>query len=479
MPKKLLIFIPTYNEVENVRIILEQLVSLNLNADIFFVDDNSPDGTGVLLNQLAFQYPGVIVEHRPIKAGIGSAHRYGINWAYDHGYQSLLTMDCDLTHSPEYISLFLSQADSSDLIVGSRFLDKKSLSDWNLGRYFLTHLGHFVTRLFLGMPYDSTGAFRFYKLNRIPQQFLYSVKSNSYSFFFESLFVLHRNKLKITEISTVLPARTYGHSKMQLKDTIASIRQLLRLLFRRLFQPHSLSFDKAKPSPEISQNSAITPIQDWNTYWGLSDRNKTHPLYNMIAAFYRQFIISPNLNRFALKYFSKTDIVLHAGCGSGQVDTTLTQMRSIIALDLSPKALYLYKTNNHGVKELIQASIFAIPIKSETLDGIYNLGVMEHFTIDEVQNALNEFYRVLKPGGQILLFWPHRMGLSVMALKVIHVALNSFSKKTIQLHPPEITYIQSKSHANQLLEKGGFSLCHYSFNISDAFTQAVVIGKKI
>ena len=106
MPKKLLIFIPTYNEVENVRIILEQLVSLNLNADIFFVDDNSPDGTGLLLNQLALQYPGVIVEHRPIKAGIGSAHRYGINWAYDHGYQSLLTMDCDLTHSPEYISLF-------------------------------------------------------------------------------------------------------------------------------------------------------------------------------------------------------------------------------------------------------------------------------------------------------------------------------------------------------------------------------------
>ena len=110
MNNDFLIFIPTYNERENVEVILRQILDLRLDADILFVDDNSPDGTGQLLDALASSHPNVFVQHRAGKLGIGSAHKQGIAWAYDHGYRLLVTMDCDATHSPEQIRDFLARA---------------------------------------------------------------------------------------------------------------------------------------------------------------------------------------------------------------------------------------------------------------------------------------------------------------------------------------------------------------------------------
>lgn len=234
MQNNLLIFIPTYNEIENVPTILEEILSESIDADLLFIDDNSPDGTGALLDSLSRLNPKIYVEHRSGKLGIGSAHRYGINWAYEHGYRYLITMDCDLTHSPHYIPQFLKHRNNYDVVVGSRYLEKESLSTWNFGRKFLTKLGHFATNTFLGIPYDATGAYRLYNLQKISPKFLLKVKSDSYSFFFESLFVLTKENYSIHEISTILPARTYGHSKMRLSDALKSIKELIRLLKIRI-----------------------------------------------------------------------------------------------------------------------------------------------------------------------------------------------------------------------------------------------------
>ena len=114
MKNELLIFIPTYNERENVELMLSQILALRMPADILFVDDNSPDGTGLLLDSMATNNSNVFVIHRSGKLGIGSAHAYGINWAYDQGYRLLITMDCDFTHSPEYIRDLLVKADAAD-----------------------------------------------------------------------------------------------------------------------------------------------------------------------------------------------------------------------------------------------------------------------------------------------------------------------------------------------------------------------------
>ena len=142
---KLLVFVPTYNEVNNVESILKELFGLNLDADILFMDDGSPDGTGVLLDSLRELYPRLIVIHRKGKLGIGSAHRDAISWAYEHGYDKILTLDCDATHPPEYIPELLKKGMDHDIVVGSRHLKNSSLQDWSLKRKLLTKLGHWLT----------------------------------------------------------------------------------------------------------------------------------------------------------------------------------------------------------------------------------------------------------------------------------------------------------------------------------------------
>ncbi len=242
LERSLLILIPTYNEAENVEPLLHEIRKLGLNADILFVNDHSTDGTDEIVARLANEYSWVYLLQRESKQGIGSAHDAGIDWAYGRGYQLLLTMDADFTHSPACIPAFLEKAQDFDIVIASRFLDKNSLPGWNLFRRFLTYLGHFMTVLLLQMPLDATGAFRLYRLDRIPPQIFKLVRSRGYSFFFESLFILWLNGASIGEIPVVLPARIQGHSKMVVSDAIQSLRFLLGLFRRKIFARNTLRY---------------------------------------------------------------------------------------------------------------------------------------------------------------------------------------------------------------------------------------------
>jgi dolichol-phosphate mannosyltransferase len=233
--KKILVMLPTYNERENVQNMCRELVRIDIPADILFVDDNSPDGTGDILDDLAKKNPRVLVLHRAGKLGIGSAHKDGIAWVYSHGYTHLVTMDCDFTHSPEDIPAFLKWADDYDVVVGSRHMREDSLSGWNLWRKCITRMGHLLTTVLLKMPYDATGAFRLYRLDRIPPEVIRSVSSNGYSFFFESLTILNLNRFRIKEIPIALPPRTYGHSKLQFRDMIQWLTFMLGMAWNIQF----------------------------------------------------------------------------------------------------------------------------------------------------------------------------------------------------------------------------------------------------
>jgi dolichol-phosphate mannosyltransferase len=237
---KILIFIPTYNEAENVEKIYQQIKALGLNADNLFLDDNSPDGTGAIIDRLVEKDKNTFVIHRSGKLGIGSAHQAGIDWAYAKGYDTLITMDCDFTHSPSCIKDFIKNSNDVEIVVGSRYLQKDSLATWNLFRKSLTHFGHFMTVHLLKMPYDASGAFRLYNLKKIKHDIFKLVQSPGYSFFFESLFILHHNNMKVAEIAIDLPARTYGTSKMSWKDAWHSLRFLFDLYNRKLFNKKSL-----------------------------------------------------------------------------------------------------------------------------------------------------------------------------------------------------------------------------------------------
>jgi dolichol-phosphate mannosyltransferase len=234
---KILVFIPTYEEVENVAPMCEQIMALPLPLDLHFMDDGSPDGTGEELDRLAKLHDRVTVTHRSGKLGIGTAHQEGIAYAYRQGYELLITMDCDFTHEPGKIPDLLQALDGYEVVLGSRYLQKLSLPGWSLFRKAVTQFGHFLTRNLLFMKYDATNAFRLYDLRKLSPDLFLAVRSKSYSFFFESLFILASNGIKIKEIPISLPNRTHGHSKLSLYEAYRSALFLLSLAVERFFNP--------------------------------------------------------------------------------------------------------------------------------------------------------------------------------------------------------------------------------------------------
>ena len=217
--------------------------------------------------------------------------------------------------------------------------------------------------------------------------------------------------------------------------------------------------------------------EDWNVYW--SSQNKTSgKIYDGFADFYRNNIIRPALNHFVFKHFDKNTTILHAGCGSGKVDTDIVNLYNLTALDISYSALQIYESVNPQKARLVQASIFATPFGDNSFDGIYNLGVMEHFTEEEIQLILLEFKRILKPGCKIVLFIPPVFGLTVQVLDMAHFILNNLLKKNIKLHPDEITRVKSEFHIKKLIEDAGFQFVEYYFGSKDFFTQSVIVALK-
>jgi dolichol-phosphate mannosyltransferase len=228
----LLIFIPTYKERENVRLIVEGLRYNLGKVPILFCDDSSPDGTYDVIMDLAREDGAIDAILRPGKQGIGSAHKDGIREAVRRGFRRLLTLDCDLTHQPSDCARFVA-CERADVVVGSRFADRDSLADWNWLRKALTLGGHIATTWLLRLPYDATGALRLYHLDRLGSEWLDQVQSDGYAFFFESLMVLQARGAAIEELSIRLPKRTYGNSKMSLRELVKSVSMLLRLAIRR------------------------------------------------------------------------------------------------------------------------------------------------------------------------------------------------------------------------------------------------------
>lgn len=472
---KTLIFIPTYNERENAEKILREILALGLDADLLFLDDNSPDGTGKRLDELKKEVPRLSVIHREGKLGVGSAHMDGIRWAYERGYETLITMDCDGTHPPAFIRDFIAASAGADVVVGSRYMRPDSLDDWNLYRWFLTNVGHFLTRTFLGMPYDATGAFRLYRLDRVPKRVFSIVQSWGYSFFFESLYILHRNGLRIAEVPITLPMRTMGYSKMAAKDVMASVGRLVYVYLSQRWDPERFLM----PETDAAELTAATTESagEWDDYW----RKRSRPggaVYDLIATFYRKTFIKPNLERFLWRHFPAGSRLLHAGCGSGQVDADVSKRFKVVGLDISLPALRIYQTQTRGRAQVLHGSLFKIPLPDRSVDGVYNLGVMEHFTEPDLAKVFAELKRVLKPSGRIVMFWPPEFGLSVQVFKVVHFVLNDLMGKKAKLHPDEVCRIQSRDHAQRLVESAGLLLREYEFGPLDLFIQVVVVAER-
>lgn len=227
----------------------------------------------------------------------------------------------------------------------------------------------------------------------------------------------------------------------------------------------------------MSEELAIEE-EAWDNYW-TKRQTKTQTVYRNIASFYRKFIIKRALNKIIEEEFEKGSKLLHAGSGTGQVDEDIIRKYDITALDISKEALKLYKLYNGDTTKIMHASIFNIPAIPSTFNGVYNMGVMEHFTKDEDIKILKELRRVLKQNGKVVLFWPPKFGISVIFLNSAHFILNSVLKRNIRLHPEEISLIESKRGVNEILKKSGFKLIKFYFGPLDFFTHCIIVAKKV
>ena len=221
---KQLIVIPTFNEKTNISYLLKKLIRLYKSKfEILIIDDNSPDGTAAEVLKFSKKYKFIKLKSRKNKMGIGSAHKYGIKYAFKNNFKILITMDSDGTHNPKYIKRFLHLIKGYDLITTTRFSNKKSLQSWPLFRILLTNIRHQIIKFFLGISIDASGAFRCYNLNNIKSKDILSAKDDGYSFFWESIFILFKKKYLIHEIPIELPYRSVGSSKMKFADIMNAL----------------------------------------------------------------------------------------------------------------------------------------------------------------------------------------------------------------------------------------------------------------
>lgn len=229
---QMLIATPTYNEAGNIEALLRQIHALSLPADILVIDDGSTDGTGEIVQRLQSEMPRLKLFQRGGKMGVGSAHIAALLRAKNDGYHHLVTLDADFSHQPADIPRLLALSDRYQVVLGTRFANAESLSEWSLLRKAITHLGHFLTKALLRIPYDASGGLRVYDLTKIPLSLIESIEGRDYEFFFQSITLFDLYGLKIGEVPVNLPARAYGNSKMRVSHALKGLYKLLSLSVR-------------------------------------------------------------------------------------------------------------------------------------------------------------------------------------------------------------------------------------------------------
>ena len=233
--KKFLIIIPVYNEKNNIKPIVEKIFKkFTKKLSILFIDDNSTDGTRQEIYNLKTKYKNIFLIKRGSKLGIGSAHKCGLRWGYKKKYFIIITMDCDGTHDPSYLNRLIKPINKCEIVTTNRFIKKNALKGWSVWRIFLTSLRHNLIKLLLGIQYDSSGAFRCYDTRKVKLKDILKAKDNGYSFFWESIFILHKKSYKISEIPINLPSRLTGNSKMRIKDIFHALLYLFYVSFKKI-----------------------------------------------------------------------------------------------------------------------------------------------------------------------------------------------------------------------------------------------------
>lgn len=216
--------------------------------------------------------------------------------------------------------------------------------------------------------------------------------------------------------------------------------------------------------------------QEWNMHW--KKLKKESSLFGRILELYRKLIIANAVGYYFERYFPKQGTFVEMGSGTSQTSTKIIKHnRTLIALDISKSALEQARQIPQ-IDKTTQDNILHTRLKSNSVDGIWNLGVMEHFSEEDIIKILNEFHRIMKKGSYAILFWPPTFGSSELVLGILESTVNLFKKAKFHFFPHEITLLKSKAHAKKIVAKSKLGFMNTHFNLRDGFAHVVVVCKK-
>jgi dolichol-phosphate mannosyltransferase len=212
---RVLVVIPTYNEADNIRLITQRLRRAVPSVDILVADDNSPDGTGAIADELVAADDHIFVLHRAGKEGLGAAYVAGFAWAKNKGYDAVVEMDADGSHAPEELPTLLDTLRETDAVLGTRYIPGGSVHNWPLHRLLLSRGGNIYIKMALGMPFkDATGGYRAYRMAVLDAIDVATVASTGYSFQVELAWRTYKGGFRIAEVPITFTERERGVSKM-------------------------------------------------------------------------------------------------------------------------------------------------------------------------------------------------------------------------------------------------------------------------
>jgi dolichol-phosphate mannosyltransferase len=233
---KILIIIPTYNELENLPRLLPTVLSKDDGIDVLFVDDNSPDGTAAFVESQMNNNTRIHLIKRPSKQGLGTAYIAGFKYALQKNFQIIFEMDADFSHDPNEIPKFLDEIKNSDVVLGSRYINGVNVINWPMRRLLLSWFANIYTRVITGMPlHDATGGFKCFRREVLEAIDLDRVTSNGYAFQIEMTFKAWKKGFKVKEIPIIFVDRVKGKSKMSKKIVREAVTMVWKLRIKSIF----------------------------------------------------------------------------------------------------------------------------------------------------------------------------------------------------------------------------------------------------
>jgi dolichol-phosphate mannosyltransferase len=230
----ILVALATYNEIENLPGLVDEIFRVLPGADVLVVDDNSPDGTGKWCDSQAALEPRLHCLHRPSKLGLGSATLAAARFAIDRGYEIFVTLDADWSHHPRHLTELVRAVEDFDVAIGSRYCSGGGIEGWPMHRRALSRWVNSLTRVLLRLPVrDTSGAFRAYRVEKLREIRLEDVRASGYAYLEELLWLMHRSGATLAEVPITFHQRRAGQSKINVREASAKLATLLRLALPR------------------------------------------------------------------------------------------------------------------------------------------------------------------------------------------------------------------------------------------------------